>query len=79
MKLRIFFLTGMRCTKTFVDFNAAKYHFKVKHTSFLSQLPNDVTCKLCGKKSESMLLHSHHMTEFHEIFDVDMPNTESVL
>ena len=69
----------MRCTKTFVDFNAAEYHFKVKHTSFLSQLPNDVTCKLCGKKSESMLLHSHHMSEFHEISVKDMPITESVL
>ena len=70
----------MRCVKTFVDLTAAEYHFKVKHTSFLSQLPKDViTCKLCGKKSESMLLHSHHMTEFHEISEKDMPINESVL
>ena len=69
----------MRCVKTFLNFTAAEYHFKVKHTPFLSQLPKNVTCKFCGKKSESMLLHSHHMTEFHEMFDVDMPNTESVL
>ena len=48
MKLRIYFvlLTGMRCVKTFVNFTAAEYHFKVKHTSFLSQLPKNVTCKL---------------------------------
>ena len=37
----IFFLhhsLGMRCNKKFETFDAAMYHFKVKHTNFLPQL-----------------------------------------
>ena len=34
----IFSSLGMRCNKKFETFDAAMYHFKVKHTNFLPQL-----------------------------------------